>query len=257
MKRVDTTNKNRFEFGLEQPLMLRGDWAVTADWHVPLYDAKLVNEFLDEAADYNNLLIAGDFLNGDSLSQYMPKQKSAGIDKEIDEARNLMEILANNFKRIVFLKGNHDYRYVKSTEYRTDFVTAMSEVFDGVPLNGSHLKFSNLDHAYINSNGEKYFIAHPTSYSKTPLTNPKNIAEIKKCHVLTAHTHHCAMGWDASGAYVIGELGGFFNISQTEYLQDTTTYPNWCNGYWFITRGKPDMVSYGARGMRVASRASL
>lgn len=254
MNRVDTTDSSRFEFGLDKPLMLRGDWAVTADWHVPLYDAKLVNRFLDDAAEYNNLLIAGDFLNGDSLSQYYPKQKSAGIEKEIAEARSLMETLAKNFKKIVFLKGNHDYRYVKSAEYRTDFVTAMQEVFDKINLDNCTLKFTNLDHVYINSNGEKYFVAHPTSYSKTPLANPKNIAEIKKCHVLTAHTHHCAMGWDASGAYVIGELGGFFSIPQTEYLQDTTAYPNWCNGYWFIKRGRPEMVTYGARGMRINAR---
>ena len=113
--RVDTNDKSRFEFGLDRPFELKGDWAVTADWHVPLYDAKLVNEFLDDAKDYKNLLIAGDFLNGDSLSQYYPKQKSAGIEKEISEAKNLMEILCSNFTNIVFLMGNHDYRDRKST----------------------------------------------------------------------------------------------------------------------------------------------
>ena len=125
MNRVDTSNSTRFEFGLDKPLLLRGDWAVTADWHVPLYDAKLVNKFLDDAEQrgLTNLLIAGDFLNGDSLSQYYPKQKSAGIEKEVNEARSLMETLAKNFKQIVFLKGNHDYRYVKSAEYRQDFVS--------------------------------------------------------------------------------------------------------------------------------------
>ncbi len=40
--RVDTTDKTRFEFGLDKPLELKGDWAVTADWHVPLYDANFV-----------------------------------------------------------------------------------------------------------------------------------------------------------------------------------------------------------------------
>lgn len=258
MSRVDTADSSRFEFGLEKPLMLRGDWAVTADWHVPLYDAKLVNKFLDDAAQrgLSNLLIAGDYLNGDSLSQYYPKQKTAGIEKEIDEARSLMETLAKNFKQIVFLKGNHDYRYVKSVEYRTDFVSAMREVFDGITLNDCRLKFTNLDHVYLNSNGERFFIAHPTSYSKSPLNNPIAIAEVKKCHTLTAHTHHCAMGWDASGSYVVGELGGFFNIPQTEYLQGTTTYPNWCNGYWFIQRGKPEMITYGARGIKIGSRSA-
>ena len=251
--RVDTTDKSRFEFGLDKPLELKGDWAVTADWHVPLYDAALVNTFLDDATNYNNLLIAGDFLNGDSLSQYYPKQKSAGIEKEISEARNLMEILCQNFKNIVFLKGNHDYRYTKTAEYRETFEESMTQVFDGVPRHGSRLKFTNLDHCYLTSNKQRYFIAHPTTYSKNPLNNPLAISDTKRCHVLTAHTHHCAMGWDASGEYVVGELGGFFNIQQTEYLQGTTAYPNWCNGYWFIKNGAPYMVSYGARGLRVGS----
>ena len=251
--RVDVTDKSRFEFGLDKPLLLRGDWAVTADWHVPLYDARLANRFLDDAnaRGLNNLLIAGDFLNGDSLSQYYPKQKSAGIDKEVREARKLIEIFAQNFKTIVLVKGNHDYRYVKSAEYRTDFVTAMKEVFEGVNLGSCKLKLTNLDHVYLNSNGEKYYIAHPTSYSKNPLNNPSAVAEVQKCHVLTAHTHHCAMGYDASGSFIIGELGGFFNIAQTEYLQGTTTYPNWCNGYWFIQRGVPEMIGFGARGKKI------
>jgi len=253
--RVDTKDKSRFEFGLDRPFELKGDWAVTADWHVPLYDADLVNEFLSEAADYKNLLIAGDFLNGDSLSAYYPKQKSAGIEKEVAEAKSLMEILCANFSNIVFLRGNHDYRYTKAAEYRESFVDSMTEVFKDVPRHGCKLRFSNLDHCYITSNKERYFIAHPDSYSKSPLNNPLAIAEVKKCHVLTAHTHHCAMGWDPSGSFIVGELGGFFNIPQTEYLQGTTTYPSWCNGYWFITNGKPDMVSYGARGIKIVARS--
>lgn len=253
MMRINTSDKKRFEYGLESPLELKGDWAVTADWHVPLYDAELVNEFLDEAADYNNLLIAGDFLNGDSLSQYMPKQKSAGIEKELFEAKALMKILCANFKNIVFLRGNHDYRYTKAAEYRETFVESMSNVFQDVPRQGCKIKFSELDHCYLTSNKQRFYIAHPDSYSRSPLNNPIAISNVKKCHVLTAHTHHCAMGWDPSGEFIVGELGGFFNIAQTEYLQGTTTYPNWCNGYWFITSGKPQMISYGARNLRCVS----
>lgn len=251
--RLDTKDSTRFEFGLDTPLELKGDWAVTADWHVPLYDAELVNIFLDEATDYTNLLIAGDYLNGDSLSQYYPKQKSAGIEKELYEARNLMEVLCQNFKSIVFLKGNHDYRYTKTAEYRESFVESMTKAFDGINKNGSKVKFSNLDHCYLTSNKQRYFIAHPTTYSRNPLNNPLAISENKRCHVLTAHTHHCAMGWGPSGEYIVGELGGFFNIKQTEYLQGTNSYPNWANGYWFIKQGKPTMISYGARKLRCES----
>ena len=255
MRLVDTKDKSRFEYGLDKPLQLKGDWAVTADWHVPLYDASLVNEFLQEAESYSNLLIAGDFLNGDSLSQYYPKQKSAGLEKELSEARDLMEILCANFKNIVFIKGNHDYRYTKSAEYRESFVDSMKKAFEGIDKSGSKLVFSNLDHCYLTSNKQKYFIAHPTTYSKSPLNNPLAISDVQKCHTLTAHTHHCAMGWSPCGEYVVGELGGFFNIPQTEYLQGTTTYPNWCNGYWFINNGKAQMVSYGARLLRMTSKS--
>lgn len=253
MRRLDTTDKSRFEFGLDKPLELKGNWAVTADWHVPLYDAKLVNMFLDESEDYTNLLIAGDYLNGDSLSQYYPKQRSAGIEKEVEEARKLMETLCLNFKNIVFLKGNHDYRFTKSTEYRESFVDSMNKVFDGIDKHGCKVKFSNLDHCYLTSNKQRYFVAHPTTYSRTPLANPIAVCRTKECHTLTAHTHHCAMGWDPSGQYIVGELGGFFSIPQTEYLQGTTSFPNWCNGYWFITNGLARMVSFGAYGLRITS----
>jgi hypothetical protein len=252
--RLDTSDKSRFEFGLDRPFELKGDWAVTADWHVPLYDANLVNIFLEDAVPFKNLLIAGDFLNGDSLSQYFPKQKSAGLEKELSEARNLMEILCSNFSNIVFLMGNHDYRYTKSAEYRESFVDSMTEVFKDVPRHGCKLRFSNLDNCYITSNRQRYFIAHPSTYSKNPLNNPLAIATTKKCHTLTAHTHHCAMGWEPSGEFIVGELGGFFSIPQTQYLQGTTTYPNWCNGYWFIKNGAASMISFGARQLRIGAR---
>jgi hypothetical protein len=129
----------------------------------------------------------------------------------------------------------------------------MTSVFEEVPRHGCKIKFAELDHCYLTSNKERYFIAHPDSYSKNPLNNPLAIATVKKCHVLTAHTHHCAMGWDPSGEFIVGELGGFFNIAQTEYLQGTTTYPNWCNGYWFIKNGKPHMFSYGARTLKATT----
>ena len=252
--RVDVEDESRFDFGLDKPMHLKGNWAVTADWHVPLYDAKLVNQFLEDSQGYSNLLIAGDFLNGDSLSQYYPKQKSAGLEKETMEARSLLSILCANFRRIVLTRGNHDYRFVKSAEYRTSFVDTMQALFLGIERHGCRLEFSNLDHCYLTSNRQKYYIAHPTTYSRNPLNNPNAIAEIQQCHTLTAHTHHCAMGWDTSGKFIIGELGGFFAIPQTEYLQGTTSFPAWCNGYWHIKDGKPVMTSFGARGLRAVAK---
>jgi hypothetical protein len=53
-------------------------------------------------------------------------------------------------------------------------------------------------------------------------------------NVLTAHSHHSAVGYAADGVHVVAELGGFFDARATEYLQRSTAYPLWTQGYALI-----------------------
>jgi hypothetical protein len=96
------------------------------------------------------------------------------------------------------------------------------------------VELSNLDHQVIETPNGEYYVCHPKSYASNPLTTARRLAGIHLKHIITGHSHHTAVGHDPSGTFVCAEIGGFFDKEKTQYLQRTTTYPKWQNGYGFI-----------------------
>jgi predicted phosphodiesterase len=236
------------EIVLEKPLrhyLSEGALAVTADFHFPVTDYEFVNEFLAECAQRNvkNLLIAGDFLNMDALSRFDAKQDSAGLTAELDMANKAMRTILNQFDLVYFTWGNHDARLHKALGYKVDFRTAMKMVFyDVSDKQKERLHISNLDHMLVGVTpmyelaGENaWYICHPKSYSRKPLSTALELAATKNMNIACAHSHHHAYGWDRSGRLRLVEVGGFFDREGVEYLQRTDTYPNWQNGYMILT----------------------
>lgn len=232
----------RMAVGLEQAVRLDvsklGPGAVTADWHHPLTDYHLVNRFIDHATEVgatNWLLVAGDWFNMDALSAFDYKQSSAGLPKELEGSSQTMARLLEVFDRIILTWGNHDARLHKALGYKVRFNQAMRMLFADLGIEAyEKIEISDLDHAWIDTPRGPYYVAHPKAYNSNPLTSARKIAGIKHAHVLLGHSHHTAIGHDPSGKFVVGELGGFFDIGKTEYLQRTTTYPQWQQGYAFI-----------------------
>lgn len=230
---------NRMDFRLaDRPLQLHGAGAVTADWHIPLTDFGLVNTFLEHAVDIgatNWLLIAGDFWNQDFFSHFDFKQKEAGFDAEIFAGSEVIRRVLDVFEDVVITYGNHDGRMVKTIRYATDFVTTMEWLFhDLEPEEKRKLHFSNLDYAEVWTPRGPYRVCHPRAYSSVPLTQARRMASKHLCHVITGHSHHTALGHDVSGKFTCAEIGGFFDANKTMYLQRSTAFPVWQNGYGFI-----------------------
>lgn len=230
---------------LEKPVLLNSaDWgagAVTADWHHPLTDYALVNTFIEQARDLkatNYLLVAGDWFNIDSLSQFDFKQEGAELEADMFGSTIAMEALFKTFKHVVFSWGNHDARIHKTLGYKVPFARAMEMMFTDLdPKLMKRITFTNLDHVYIDTPQRgRYLFAHPATYNSVPLTSAIKLASKYLCNVLTGHSHHTALGYDRSGKYVVGELGGFFDAAQTQYLQRTTSFPTWTNGYGFLSK---------------------
>jgi hypothetical protein len=215
-----------------------GPGAITADWHIPLTDFGLVNEFLDHAVDIgatNWLGIAGDFWNQDFFSQFDFKQKSASFDRELFAGSEVIRRVLQVFDCVVLSYGNHDARLLKTVGYAADFVTTMEWLFhDLTPEEKGKLFFSNLDYFEVDTPRGKYRLCHPKAYSSQPLSNGRKLASKYLCHVVTGHSHHTALGHDVSGQFTVAEIGGFFDASKTQYLQRSTAFPNWQNGYGFI-----------------------
>jgi hypothetical protein len=107
-------------------------------------------------------------------------------------------------------------------------------LFDLTDEEKAKIEFTNLDHVYIDTPNGPYRVNHPKQYSATPLTQARKMAGKYLCHILNGHSHHSAIGYDLSGKFVCGELGGFIDPDKTQYLQRTTSYSEWQPGYGFI-----------------------
>lgn len=236
----------RFRFDLERPLVLRNTAAMlTADWHIPLYDPAYVNEMIQRARSLGikTLIVAGDFFNFDSLSSYDPKQSDADLLREYEEGLAVMRVLADTFDTIYYLWGNHDARLHRALGFAMKFREAMKMVFGAL---GEELMkkmvFTNLDHMWVEFDTEKgterWYVCHPKEYSRVPLSNARQLANKYNSNVITAHSHHAAIGYAHDGKKVAAEAGGLFDARKTEYLQRSTTFPTWQQGYgWFDAAG--------------------
>lgn len=228
---------------MEKPLLLDvkklGAGAITADWHHPLANYELINSFLDHAVSVgatNWLVVAGDWFNIDALSAFDFKDDTnASMERELYGSTITMERVLSVFDRVYMSWGNHDARVHKSLGYKVSFSRAMRMMFSDLDNDlMSRITLSNLDHILIDTPNGRYTVCHPKSYSSQPLMTARKLAGKMLTHILTGHSHHTAVGHDPSGNFVCGELGGFFDARKTAYLQRTTTFPNWQNGYSFL-----------------------
>jgi len=240
---------DRLQLHLDRPIKIEGDLMVTADWHIPLYDPALVNEVIETGREQGltSLLIAGDFFNFDALSHYDPKQDGAGLAVELNESVAVMRVLLQTFDTIYYLWGNHDARLHKALGFSMKFREAMKLVFGNLGREAlDRIQFSNLDHCWLDTGDQfDWYICHPQSYNRAPLSTARKLAAKENAHVITAHAHHCAAGYAEDGKKVVAEAGGLFDVTKTAYLQRSTTHPNWTQGFGFIKDGRLTLKSPG------------
>lgn len=238
-----------------------GGVVVTADWHHPLTDYALVNQLVDHASEIGAkyLIVAGDWWNLDAMSVFDAKQDTANLKRELSYSTAAMEKVASLFEKVYFTWGNHDNRFVKLLQYKLDFSKSMRLLFaELAPEIVDKIVFSNLDYMNILTPNGQYRVSHPKSYSRVPLYNPRNQASKFHMHALSGHTHHFALGFDMSGNYYAAELGGLHKKDTVEYLQRTTNYPVWNQGYAIVDKlGHLHMegegLSYSALARKVAA----
>lgn len=240
--------EDRFNIVLDKPIIHEGSVAISADWHIPLYDPAYANQFIRDSRErgLKDLVIAGDFFNFDALSQYDPKQQEAGLEGELEEATAVMRVLLETFDRIYFLWGNHDARLHRALGFAMQFQQAMKTVFGKLGEEClDRIVFSNLDHMWLKDGGTPWYICHPKNYTKVPLSTARQLAPKVNANVITAHSHHCAVGYGPDGEKVVAEAGGLFDREKTAYLQRTTTFPTWAQGYAFLIDGRLHLSSPG------------
>lgn len=241
---TDPAVTERMKLELDKPIILplAEQYAITADWHIPLYDPEYANQFIMDARSrgVKKLVLAGDFFNFDALSQYYPKQDSAGLEVELAEAELVMRTLLETFDEIIYVWGNHDARLHKALGFTIQFREAMKLTFGALGQEAlSRIQFTNLDHVWIGDEGEnRWYVCHPGNYTRVPLSTARTLTTKYNSNVITAHSHHCAVGYGIDGSRVVAEIGGLFDRHKTAYLQRSTTFPTWAQGYAFLEAGR-------------------
>jgi predicted phosphodiesterase len=240
---------DRFFFDVDEAIEVKEDSVmITADWHIPLYDPEYANKMITHARenDIRTLIVGGDFFNFDSISRFDDKQEDAGLEREIDEGIAVMDVLCQTFDRIIYVWGNHDARIHRRLGYKMAFKSTMQTIFRALDTEDfAKIEFSNLDHAWVEQNGERWYVCHPDSYTRVPLSGARVLATKVQTNVITAHSHHCAVGYAIDGEHVVCEIGGLFDTSKTRYLQRTTTHPTWTQGFAWLKNGKLGVSSPG------------
>src|SRR5262245_44059869 len=110
---------------VERPIELvihsdREPIGVCADLHAPLMDPVWVNYMLDthQKLGIRKLLILGDFLHMDKLGQHHPKQSNIPYEVEYEVGRATMGLLLRCYDEVYMIRGNHDVRIRRRSNYK-------------------------------------------------------------------------------------------------------------------------------------------
>lgn len=230
-----------------KPLVVTGDAMVTADYHIPLHDPIWLNVMINCAKKngIKKLIIGGDYWNMDQFSSFLPLQPEASWEIERYEGNLIAKTLLKTFDEITFIWGNHDFRLTKSTGFKESFTDCMKWAFHALSEEEmSKIKFSDLDYMFYEpGDGRTYRVCHPKNFSNTPLSVPLALAVKYDCSIITAHSHHCALGVAPNSRDLVMEVGGFFDKKRTEYIQRTNTSHEWVQGFIMFKDGTPEVFS--------------
>jgi len=210
---------------------------VLHDVHIPLTNWAHMEYLCEEAkcikaTDW--LALPGDFLNQDATSRHQDRQEDAGLEEERAQARRGMKKLRKVFDRIVYSLGNHDIRLVYQLEGKMSFAESI-KMF----LGDDEVEVTGRDYVLIETPEGLYRACHTKSYSRNPLAVPAKLADRHRCHIISGHTHHHAIGKSPSGYWAISN-GTAQDYNRTEYLHRwTTDFPVWGLGGTFLIDGVP------------------
>lgn len=234
----------RFDTSRFEATVVQGDMLVTSDWHVPLHDPKMVNAVINKAHEesISTLIIGGDYWDMTSYSHYPPHQREAPFEIERETGIEIFDALLDTFDQIYMFWGNHDFRFLRGNDFRMSYVYGMKMLLEPLGDKLDQIEFSELDYMWLDQ-AKEYRFSHQKNFSKIPLTVPRQLAQKHHCSVITAHSHHCAMGVALDGENVIIEAGGLFDKNITEYVQKTTTHHEWVQGFTMFKNGIPTLFS--------------
>ncbi len=214
-------------------------YLITSDWHIPHYDREAFSFLLETAKKkrIEKIIIAGDFLNLDILSSYA-KTEAITIDQELTEAKAVIKTLLNCFNEIHIIPGNHERRIIRRLNTPLSFVSFFSMIHKD-----ERIKTTEKDHLVVSAGGRAFRICHPKNYSRVKLSVAVQLADIYHQNIVAGHSHSLGITFSRSASFLCIDCGGMFDESKIEYIQATSTHPEWNQGFVALYENKVELYS--------------
>lgn len=217
-----------------------GDWLVVTDPHIPFHCTKTLMSVVDSANMMNieQLCVAGDLINADSISKFPKTGKSLSLYEEIVAAGRVVATLKTIFKKIVVIPGNHDQRMEKQLaasmstpkgQQQLQNLASIPDCADPVsaPPNDVALAFFKhffedvdyleLPQMTINNH---WYVQHPGTARKISPQLEREIAEQEHKSVIQGHDHLTGFGFEKSGKFVAASIGGCCDDEHFRYKRE-------------------------------------
>lgn len=200
---------------------------LVSDFHLPFVHKPTLEAVMHSDADH--LIIAGDFLDMYSASSHRPSIDYLTATEELAIGRATLETLANKFKTIKMISGNHENRVVKKIQslapqlqpliihplklisYGIDNVTVENITIPNTAPMSAFATDIDLDFAMVEKNmlvghfeefcGDDAPVKLEEWLHKFSHKLPFNVSEIKA--VFQAHTHRLNMRYTPTGRLLI------------------------------------------------------
>lgn len=221
------------------PRLIADKAIVLGDAEIPDHDPEMFDLALriGEKRGIETLILNGDFVALDSFSSFpadAPKQ--IPFKEELNMAIESVHVFARQFKRILWISGNHERRL----SHRINGQISLSYFLNNI----GGLDYTEYSYCELSSAGTDILVCHPINYRRVKLSLATEIAAIKLKCIIAGHTHHLAMGWDRSGKYWVVDGGFCRDQSKTRYKSmRITTHPEWNPGFVLVESGYPFLVT--------------
>jgi hypothetical protein len=213
------------------------NYLITCDYHSPYHSELWINRGLAMADKFKikKHIIIGDLFDFNALKYFTvddggPKRD---LDEEIAQTDPVIRAL-DYFDENILLCGNHERR----VGMKTDSIIQARHLFGlyGEGVWNRKFKYSVYDKLFI---GNDWMVVHPRSYSQISTSVARRMAEKYHRNILNAHGHFVGMAYDRSGKFLAIDLGGMFDTKKIDYINlQTTTHPNWKNGFGILYNEK-------------------
>lgn len=214
---------------------------VTSDYHIPFVSKEWFEKLIAyrDKHKVKHIIVAGDFMDCMNWSAFKDMQPADTWEEEIGYVAEYLRILRDNFKKIYFLKGNHEDRWIRATMGKGSMklLFAMTGIINGYTT-------TDADWLSLTNGGKEWRVCHPKNYAMKPIAVPQRLLQTYMTNIASAHGHHCAHQKDISGNFDLVELGGLFDQDNIFYKKYTSTsHPQWGNGFLHLDNGEVKLVN--------------